>query len=197
MRSIHKNKSLLSQTIVIAVALLFASCGEKQKGDMTINGQHADEKSDIANKERDAHFFVYAAEFNLGQIQMGQLAQKNSEMTDVRELGRMIEASHTKSLDELIEVAKKKLITIPTITTNYSKAIYLKLSGRKKADFDKEYCDLMVSEYESAINIFEQNFAESSDADTKKWIIKSLAELRANQKNVISCRANCLKYSSN
>jgi len=47
-----------------------------------------------------AQFLVRAAEIDLEEIQVGQLAQKKSTMIDVQELGKMMETEHTKSLSD-------------------------------------------------------------------------------------------------
>jgi len=48
----------------------------------------------------DAQFLTSAAEINLEEIQLGQLAKKKITMIDVQELGKMMKTGHRKSLSD-------------------------------------------------------------------------------------------------
>src|SRR4051812_40051596 len=85
------------------VAVLFGtfSCGNNEKPTDTkeIAQEQNEAKFDDADKEKDAKFLVKAAEINLEEIQLGQLAQEKATLTDVKELGKMMEQSHKKGQD--------------------------------------------------------------------------------------------------
>jgi putative membrane protein len=118
-------KNIISQIVNFKVLLILlfsitvVSCSNSQKGEDTkeIADEHNDAKFEDNDKEKDAQFLVNAAEINLEEISLGQLAQKNGNTADLKELGKMMEAGHTKSLTELTLLAKEKLITIPTSST--------------------------------------------------------------------------------
>src|SRR5438105_3343278 len=83
----------------------------------------------------DAQFLKDAAEINLEEIQLGQLAQKNAVRDDVKELGKMMEEEHTKLFSELKELASKKAMTIPNAINEDGKDAYEKLDDKKESEF--------------------------------------------------------------
>lgn len=171
--------TLISATLVASI-LLVASCGSSQKPEdaKDVAEEQNEDMFDNNKQEEDAQFLVNAAEINLEGIQLGQLAQQKGGTAEVKELGKMVEDVHTKSLNDLKRLANSKMITIPTSPTDDAKDAYETLNEKSGNDFDKAYADMMVSEHEDAIDVFEEASTESYDADIKNWATVSLANLR-------------------
>ena len=125
-------------------------------------------------------FMVNAAEINLEEIQLGQLAQTNGTTAAIIELGKMMEAEHTKLLKELTEIAKQKLIDLPTATSEKAQKTYKEYSDNSSTDFDKKYCELLVKEHKNAIELFEKVSTESTDVDIIEWANAALPILKTN-----------------
>ncbi len=187
--------ALLKTTLITATLFGVSSCSNNQKPEDTkdVAEEHNEAKFDNTNNEKDAKFLVNAAEINLEEIKLGQLAQQNSMMTVVKELGKMMEEAHSKSMNELTALANKKLITIPTSATDEAKDAYKKLSTKSGMDFDKEYCDMMVSGHKDAIAAFEKASTESFDEDIKTWATATLPTLRTHLDHAIICQKKCEK----
>lgn len=185
-------KTLLQVTFVTSV-LLIASCGPKQKTEDTkvVAEEQNEAKFNENNQEQDAQFLVNAAEINLEEIQLGQLAQQNGRTTHVKELGKMMEDAHTKSQNDLTALAKSKNITIPISVTENVQEAYKELKEKSGNDFDKAYSDLMVSKHKDAIAAFEKASTDSKDADIKNWATVSLADLRTHFDQSIVCQKKC------
>lgn len=170
---------MLQVTFVILI-LLLASCGFDQKPDSKdVAEEQNDERIDNDKKENDAQFLVNAAEIHMKQIKLGQLAQQNGKTKHVRELGKMMEDAHTKSINELRALAKRKMISIPTSSTNDAQDAYKDLKEKSIDDFDKAYADMMVSEHKDAIETFEEASTDCNDTDIKNWATATLPGLRA------------------
>lgn len=173
-----------------------SACENSKKAEDTkeVAEEHNEAKFDDTKREKDAQFLVNAAEINLEEIALGQLAQNTSMMTDVKELGKMMESAHSKSLNDLKALAKKKIITIPTSATDDAKDAYEKLSSKSGSDFDNKYCDMMVKGHKDAISVFEKASTESNDAEIKDWAASMLPELRKHLDHAITCQKKCEKY---
>jgi putative membrane protein len=188
-----KIKNILIQAVLI-IAILFGtfSCNSNQTTEDTkeVAEEHNEGKFD---NTKDAKFLVNAAEINLEEILLGQLAQQNSTMTDVKELGKIMEKTNRKSLTQLSDLASKKLITIPTAPTDKAKDDYEKLSGKSGIGFDKEYCNKMVKVHKEAISKFEKASTESNDADIREWATTTLPDLRKHLDYAINCQKACEK----
>ena len=187
----YKKGAWLLLTFVITV-LLIASCGYNQKPEDSkdVAEEHNDAKFEDNDQEKDAQFLVNAAEIHLEEIQLGKLAQQIGRTTQVKELGKMMEDVHTKSLNDLTALAARKMVTIPTSPTDDAKDAYEKLSDKSRNDFDKSYADMMVSEHKDAISIYEKASSECDDTDIKNWASASLPGLRKHLDHSIDCQMN-------
>ena len=195
MKKITSIKKALIPVTFIGALLLIASCGNDQKLEDTKNvaEQHNDEKFDNDMKEKDAQFLVDAAEGNMKEIQLGQLAQKKGTNTHVKELGKMMEDAHTKSQKDLVALAKVKGITIPTSPTKDVKDAYDKLDKKSGKDFDKTYADMIVDAHVESIDTYEKAAADSRDSEITNWASKTLPELRKHHVHAIECQKKCDK----
>lgn len=193
----YLKKALLPVTFVAAIFIM-ASCGYNQKpNDTKVDAEELNEERFDNNKqEEDAEFLVNAAEINLEQIQLGQLAQQNGVTAQVKELGKRMEDAHTKSLNDLTALAKSKMITIPASSTDNAQNAYNDLNEKSGNDFDKAYVDLMVSEHKDAIEAFEDASTDSNDSDIKNWATVSLPELRSNLNHSVDLQNNLTAYNS-
>jgi putative membrane protein len=179
----------------ILLALLMTSVGcdnaNKPKDTKEMAEERNEDRFDTRRQEKDADFLVKAAEINLKEIQLGQLAQQRGGSDHVRELGRMMEEAHSKSQSDLIALAQRKAITIPTTLTVDGRDAYEKLNKKSAEDFDLEYADMMVKEHKDAIDKFEKASLDAGDADIRNWASNSLPELRTHLQHSEQCQERC------
>jgi len=149
--------------------------------------QNADKFNDT-DDQKNAKFLVKAAEINLEEISLGKLAQEKSTNADVKSLGKMMETAHTKGLADLKGLATKKGISIPTENTEDIKDAYKKLNDKDQTDFNKSYADMMVDGHKKAIELFEKQSTESSDADIRAWATSMLPELRTHLDHAVTVK---------
>lgn len=142
-------------------------------------------------KEIDAGFLVAAAEINLEEIKLGQLAQNNGSVLLVRELGKMMEEEHTKAFKDLQVLASKKQITIPTTITKNSEEAYDKLKNKFGVDFDNEYCDMMVKGHTNAISKFEKAAVVAQDDEIRTWATTLIISLKIHLAHSTACKDRC------
>ncbi len=182
-------KALLLATFV-AFGLLIASCGNRQKSSdpRDVAQERNVAKFDSKKQEKDAQFIVNAAEINMAQIQLGQLAQQRGQASHVKEFGKKMEDAYTKSQRDLTALANTKRITIPTSPTDGVREAYEKLNEKPGSDFDKAYADMMVSRHRDAIKTFEDATTDRYDPEINDWAIATLPDLRTNLNHAIDCQ---------
>ena len=182
----------------VASVLIFASCGNPQRSSDTskVAQDRNEERFDDSKQEKDAQFLVNAAEINMKQIQLGQLAQQKGTSTHVKELGKRMEDTYTKSQRDLTALAQRKSITLPTTQTNDVRDAYDKLNKKTGNDFDKAYTDEMISLHEDAIDTFENATTDREDAEIKNWAIAVLPEMRTNLNYAIDLQNRSDRSSS-
>ena len=191
-------KIAISRISIIALSALmtlsFNGCSNNTKPEdpKEVANDHNEAKFDKA-KETDAQFLVNAAEINLEEIQLGQLAQNLGSMVHVKELGKMMETGHIKALRELQALAGRKQVTLPASLTESGQAAFKKLADKTGADFDKAYNDMMVEGHKAAISKFEKESTDATDPGIRAWAASMLTPLRTHLDSAITCQKECQK----
>ena len=196
MKNINHVKTTIFQAgIIVAVILGILSFSSRQEpNESIIVGKAQNETNVLAfSREKDAQFVAKAAEINLEEVKLGQLAQQKSVVNDVKELGKMMEKDHSQSLTDLTILAKKKSMTIPSVPSQDAQAAYENLIKKSESTFDKDYCNMMVSGHRGAIAMFEKESKESSDADIRQWATETLPHLRMHLEHALACQKKCEK----
>lgn len=185
---------LLQLALITFVSFGIVSCDNKAKTEDSkeVAEDKNEAKMEGMKNENDAEFLVDVAELNQEKISLGKLAQEKGSMTDVRELGKMIETAHTKAQADLTALANQKSISLPQAKTEDTNEAYKKLSGEKSGkEFDKEYCDMMVESHKKAIEKFEKASTDSVDPDIKMMATNMLPDLRKHLEMSEICLKKC------
>lgn len=177
---------------VLAIIVLAISCNQERRKEIS-NKSIAQQLNESRFKNTyqlaDAQFLVAVAEMNMIEIELSQLAQKNAYHTDVRELGKMMVRTHSKSMSELIELAKEKSISIPSALNSENETQFIKLSNKDGIAFDRAYCDVMICHHQRSIEMFGKIASSlQSDADIKHWANVSLNDLRSHLEYALLCK---------
>lgn len=177
--------SLLASFLCLSI-LTVLSCENRPK-DSKEAAEDINKPNDDFTKEADERFLVRAAEINLEEIQLGQLAQQRGEMAEIKDLGRMMESAHRKAQEDLHALASRKGIAIPLEPTADAQEAYRKLSEKSSRDFDTDYCDKMVKGHKDAIDMFDNTSRGNGDVDIKAWAANVLPELRIHLAQAQTC----------
>lgn len=145
------------------------------------------EKRDYNDKE--VLFLYEAAEANLLEIQLCQLAQKKSINKDVKELANMIELAQNKLKLELELMAMKKSIDLPTVPNNRTNVLAANLSHESTETFDNLFCDLMVKNNRNTIEMFDRAIPEINDVQIKDWAAHTITELVSRIDFAMTCQS--------
>lgn len=132
----------------------------------------------VIEEDNDIRFLMAAAEMQLEEINLGKLAQQKGTSPHVKEMGKMMEADHSKSLEELKALAQANSVAIPTTLTEESQKAYDKLQEETGKDFDEDYTELMVEKHEDAIELFEKAAEDAESPEIKNWAMQKLPALR-------------------
>ncbi|MCC5928793.1 MAG: DUF4142 domain-containing protein [Cyclobacteriaceae bacterium] len=186
---------VLQASLFVAVIIGSASCMNEKQQDSKVAADKKNEKKFNGNKssKNDAEFFVNVAEINRKELGLGQLAQKKGNISQVKELGKMMETEHNKSLTELTALAKTKNISLPTAQTEKGQDAYDKLNEKTGSDFGNSYSDMMVIAHKNTISLFEKASKETTDPDILAWVNAKLPVLRAHLAHALSCQKECAK----
>ena len=180
-----RTSSILSKmllgTAVMSMAFGMTSCKDNKETDpKEIAEEENEAKFDDTNeaKEDDSDYLVFAADVNMKEIQMGQLAQQKSTNAEVRSYAEMMINDHNKALEELKKTAEAKNISLPTALSEDAQEAYDDLNDEKAEDFDKKYVNMMVDGHEKTIKKMEKASEKANDEEIRMWAADMLPTLR-------------------
>jgi putative membrane protein len=117
----------------------------------------------LAKDQASQTFLKKAIEGNFAEIQMGQLAQKNSQNDDVKNYGKMLSDDHSAANQKALDAASKLGVTAPTEPNAKEKADYEKLSKLSGARFDRSFARLMIEDHQKDLAEYKKE-AKQKDA---------------------------------
>jgi putative membrane protein len=100
-------------------------------------------------------FVTRAAQGNLAEIEVSQLALKNTQNAEVRRFAQRMIDDHTKANAQLQPLAEAKGIKVPDETDALHKVTMKLLQARDGAEFDKSYIEQMDKDHQKTIALFE------------------------------------------
>jgi putative membrane protein len=125
----------------------------------------------------DTSWLLQAAEANLAEIETGRLAESKASNSEVKQFGQHMVEDHSKANTELSDLALKKGLTLPTRPGEMHAKAAADLADLSGADFDRKYMDMMVTDHEKAVALFDSH-TDASDADVKAFAEKTLPTLQ-------------------
>lgn len=179
-----KLKSLLLALPVFALVII--SCNNSKSADMNDDGLTQEEKRD--DKGVDAEFLRAAAEMNLDGIYISELAATSATMQETKDMASMIVNDHKKLHTEVVALATKLGVSIPTYAENEAERKFENLSKKEGADFDKDYSDIMVRSHKDAIDSFQKAVDNSENSEIKTLANNTLPKLREHLTHAEHCQ---------
>ena len=137
------------------------------------NGSHG-----MTQGNHDAMFMREAAAASLAEIQAGQIALDKGSSAQVKQLAQRIIDDHTKANDQLMSIAQRKQVTLPTAPMPMQKQEAAHLNTLSGASFDQAYAQAMVKDHREAIKLFGMESQNGSDTDLKQFASTTLPALK-------------------
>jgi putative membrane protein len=126
----------------------------------------------------DETFIRNAAEANMAEIKLGQLAEEKAQAPEVKNLAKRILEDHTKALDELKPIAQQESINLPTDISHKDALTYDRLSKLSGPQFDREYTQEMVKDHQKDISEFKRAETQVKNPASKEYAQKELPTLQ-------------------
>ncbi len=126
----------------------------------------------------DQQFVDFAAQTDMVEANLGQLAQTAAKSQQVKDYAQMLVTDHTNDYHQLYTVAPQANLTVPNAidAENNKKMIdpFQKLNG---AAFDRRYIAEMVSGHTKAIAIYKKEAADAQNPALKSYAEQALPVL--------------------
>jgi putative membrane protein len=143
-----------------------------------------------ADTNPDATFYKHAAEGGIAEVELGQLAQKNSNNPSVKEFGAMMVKDHSAANEKLKSLAATKNVTLPSSPSVGQMATKAKLEALSGEAFDKAYIKDMTKDHEEDIKEFNKEAASGRDPDAKVYAATTLPTLQTHLQKIQAIAAS-------
>jgi putative membrane protein len=181
--------SAVALTAILPAVSVIASQGGAQPSQPQAPSSAAAARA--ATPASDADFVTQAAKASAKEIELGRLAARQASNTDVKAFANRMVTDHSKAADELTAIAKKHNMTMPTTATldSEKKAATDKFMSMQGAAFDRAYMDQMVTAHRAAVELFEKESKDGSNAELKAFATKTLPTIREHLKEAEALQA--------
>ena len=125
----------------------------------------------------DRRFVQEAGAASAAEIALGKLATEKASRDEVKQFGQQMVADHTKSGDELKQLAGAKGMTPSDTPTPAQQKAAGQIAQRSGAAFDKSFLNQMALDHKKTIALFRRESRSGSDPDLKAYASKTLPTL--------------------
>jgi putative membrane protein len=125
----------------------------------------------------DRRFLTEAAQGGLAEVSLGRLALERAASADVKQYAQRMIDDHTKSNNELMQIAQGRGVTLPTEPNAQHRAMMRKMEKLSGADFEREYMRSQLKDHEKMTALFERQGRSARDAEVKAFAEKTLPSL--------------------
>lgn len=125
-----------------------------------------------AQTDDDKKFLATAAQADVNEINLSQLAEQKATDPAVKSFARKMVTEHKKMTASMKPFVESWGITPPSGIDEKHQKEYNKLNGLTGADFDKEYIDQMVKDHTDAFRDFSSEAKTTKDPKFRTAVLK-------------------------
>jgi len=184
--------------ILLAAALagfMQACSGSKASGTSDSSATKTDSttmttKTDSASTGvSDTAFANKAAIGGMAEVALGKMATGKATSASVKDFGSMMVMDHGKANAELLAIAQKKNITLPTSLDAEHQAKSDSLSKLRGKDFDKAYAAGMVADHKKTLALMQTEAQSGTDPELKAFAAKTAPVVQAHLDKITRIQA--------
>ena len=142
-----------------------------------------------AASEEDKQFLSMAAQSDMNEIKLSELAQAKASNPQVKAFAHKMVSDHNMLEANMEPFATAWGLTAPAGLDSDHQAIYDKLNGLSGTDFDKAYMDAMAEDHHKALDAFTEEGDTTQDAKFKAAVLKGKTIVAAHTKMADSLKS--------
>jgi putative membrane protein len=142
------------------------------------NTQRSEKTQTTKQTNFDKNFIKDAAQANMAEIQLAQLAQQKASDPQVKQLAQTIEQDHTQAQSKLEQVAQSNNVSMPTAVPQKDQNEQQKLSSMSGKQFDHAYTQMMIRDHKTDIKKFKTAEKMASDTGVCEYASSTLPDLQ-------------------
>ena len=127
----------------------------------------------------DQQFVDFAAQTDMVEANLGQLAQSAGTTQPIRDYGQMLVTDHTNDYNQLYAAAHQASLNVPNaIDAEHNKAMIDPFQKLKGAAFDRRFAHEMIVGHTKAIEVYKKEAAEAQNPALKSYAETALPTLQ-------------------
>lgn len=127
----------------------------------------------------DQQFVDFAAQTDMVEANLGQLAQDKSDSQPIKDYGKMLTTDHTNDYQQLNAAAQQVNLNVPNaIDAEHNKAIIGPMNQLKGAAFDHKFIAEMISGHTKAIEVYKKEADDAQNPAIKSYAQTALPVLQ-------------------
>lgn len=126
------------------------------------------------NSENKA-FLTTAADRNMTEAHLGQMAQNQASQQAVRDFGQTLSQDHSKAYSELLQLADKDHEQIPRAIDIRKDHDIQRLMHAKGASFDREFLQDEIRDHEKLLAEYKREAAHAQNDEVKNYLNEQIA----------------------
>ncbi|HVX57178.1 MAG TPA: DUF4142 domain-containing protein [Candidatus Saccharimonadales bacterium] len=127
----------------------------------------------------DQQFVDFAAQTDMVEANLGQLAQNSADAQPVKDFAQTLVSDHTNDYEQLKTAAQQSSLNVPAaIDAQHNKAMIDPFQKAKGAAFDKKYVQEMIAGHTKAIEMYKKESEDAQNAAIKSYAATALPVLQ-------------------
>ena len=127
----------------------------------------------------DQQFVDFAAQTDMVEANLGQLAESTASAQPVKDYGQMLVTDHTQDFHQLYGVAQQASLKMPdAIDAEHNKAMIDPFQKLKGAAFDRHYVQEMIAGHTKAIAVYKKESTDAQNPALKSYAEQALPTLQ-------------------
>lgn len=167
-------------------AMAFTIAAMCSMGAWAQSGMKSTSTADSKVTPTERAFLKEAAQADMAEVQLGQLAQEKASSPEVKQFGERMINDHTQNQDKLKQVAQEIGCTLPTEVSTKDKATKDRLEKLSGKSFDHAYMLDMVTDHTKDVAKFKTESKAATTAAVKNYASQTLPTLESHLKDAKS-----------
>jgi putative membrane protein len=133
----------------------------------------------MSGQMSDQKFLDFAAQTDMVEANLGQLAQEQGVSQQVKDYGQTLATDHTQDYAMLQTLAQQAGLTVPTaIDAEHNKGMITPFHQLKGPGFDKKFAHDMAAGHSQAIQVYQNEAKDAQNPAIKSYAQQTLATLQ-------------------
>jgi putative membrane protein len=127
----------------------------------------------------DQQFVDFAAQTDMVEANLGQLAQTNADSQAVKDYGQMLVTDHSKDFSDLHAAAQQASLTVAdAIDATHNKQMIDPFQKLKGAAFDRKFAQEMIAGHTKAVAVYKKEADDAQNPAIKSYAQNALPVLQ-------------------